>query len=81
MSFRFLLGLGLGAELPVAHAMLPEFLPKNARGRYVAVMEGLLPVGYYYRWNYRVFCPSVSRLALGFCRGIITCFMAIFHPA
>lgn len=45
MSFRFLLGLGLGAELPVAHAMLPEFLPKSARGRYVAVMEGLLPVG------------------------------------
>lgn len=43
--FRFLLGLGLGAELPVATAMLPEFLPKHARGRYVAVMEGLLPVG------------------------------------
>jgi MFS transporter, putative metabolite:H+ symporter len=43
--FRFLLGLGLGAELPVAHATLPEFLPKNARGRYVAIMEGLLPVG------------------------------------
>lgn len=43
--FRFLLGMGLGAELPVAHAMLPEFLPKSARGRYVAIMEGLLPVG------------------------------------
>ncbi|MGD0626736.1 MAG: MFS transporter, partial [Thermodesulfobacteriota bacterium] len=43
--FRFLLGLGLGSELPVAHAMMPEFLPKQARGRYVAVMEGLLPVG------------------------------------
>jgi putative MFS transporter len=42
--FRFLLGLGLGSELPVAHAMLPEFLPKQARGRYVAVMEGLLPL-------------------------------------
>jgi putative MFS transporter len=43
--FRFMLGMGLGAELPVAHAMLPEFLPKNARGRYVAIMEGLLPLG------------------------------------
>ncbi|MGA7579216.1 MAG: MFS transporter [Desulfobaccales bacterium] len=43
--FRFLLGVGLGAELPVATATLPEFLPKNARGRYVAIMEGLLPVG------------------------------------
>ena len=43
--FRFLLGVGLGAELPVATATLPEFLPKHARGRYVAIMEGLLPVG------------------------------------
>lgn len=43
--FRFLLGMGLGSELPVANAMLPEFLPKHARGRYVAIMEGLLPVG------------------------------------
>jgi putative MFS transporter len=43
--FRFLLGLGLGAELPVANAMLPEFLPKDKRGQYCAIMEGLLPVG------------------------------------
>ena len=43
--FRFLLGLGLGMELPAAHAMLPEFFPKESRGRWVAFMEGLLPVG------------------------------------
>jgi putative MFS transporter len=43
--FRFLLGVGLGSELPVATAMLPELLPKTHRGRYVAIMEGLLPVG------------------------------------
>ncbi|WP_407314078.1 MFS transporter [Desulfosporosinus sp. SB140] len=42
---RILLGFGLGAEIPVAAAMLPELLPKDSRGRYVAVMEGLLPVG------------------------------------
>lgn len=43
--FRFLLGVGLGAEYPVANAMLPEFLPKKARGRYMTVMEGLAPIG------------------------------------
>jgi putative MFS transporter len=43
--FRFLLGMGLGMELPAAHAMLPEFFPKESRGRWVAFMEGLLPVG------------------------------------
>lgn len=45
LVFRFLLGLGLGAEYPVANAMLPEFLPKDYRGRYMTVMEGLAPVG------------------------------------
>lgn len=45
LLFRFLLGLGLGAEYPVANAMVPEFLPKRARGRYLTVMEGLAPVG------------------------------------
>ena len=43
--FRFLLGMGLGMELPAAHAMLPEFFPKESRGRWVAFMEGLLPLG------------------------------------
>jgi len=43
--FRFLLGMGLGMELPAAHAMLPEFFPTRSRGRWVAFMEGLLPVG------------------------------------
>ncbi|MGA2963349.1 MAG: MFS transporter [Candidatus Korobacteraceae bacterium] len=44
-SFRFLLGMGLGMELPAAHAMLPEFFPTKSRGRWVAFMEGLLPLG------------------------------------
>lgn len=43
--FRFLLGLGLGAEYPVANAMLSEFLPVKSRGRYLTIMEGLAPVG------------------------------------
>lgn len=45
LIFRFLLGVGLGAEYPVANAMLPEFLPKSSRGRYMTVMEGLAPIG------------------------------------
>lgn len=45
LVFRFLLGVGLGAEYPVANAMLPEFLPAKSRGRYMTVMEGLAPIG------------------------------------
>jgi putative MFS transporter len=44
--FRFFLGFGLGAELPVATTMLSEILSKSSRGKYVAIMEGLLPIGY-----------------------------------
>lgn len=43
--FRFLLGLGLGAEYPVANAMLSEFLPVKVRGRWLTLMEGLSPIG------------------------------------
>lgn len=43
---RFILGIGLGAQLAAAHAMLPEFLPKSVRGRWVSLMEGLAPIGF-----------------------------------
>ena len=43
--FRFLIGLGLGAEYPVANAMISEFLPTKVRGRWLTVMEGLAPIG------------------------------------
>jgi len=45
LIFRFFLGLGLGASYPIAITMLPEFLPKQARGRYLTVLEGLAPIG------------------------------------
>lgn len=45
-SFRLLLGIGMGAEFPVAAALLSEFMPSTRRGRYVALMEGTWPVGF-----------------------------------
>ncbi|WP_020106993.1 MFS transporter [Nocardia sp. 348MFTsu5.1] len=45
-SFRFLLGIGMGAEFPVAAALLSEFVPSAKRGRYVALMEGAWPIGF-----------------------------------
>lgn len=43
--FRFVIGLGLGAQLAAAHAFLPEFVPTKIRGQWTALMEGLSPVG------------------------------------
>ena len=46
MVFRFLIGVGVGGEAPVAQAFVSEFLPAKVRGRYIAIMEGFWAVGF-----------------------------------
>ena len=46
MAFRFLIGIGVGGEAPVAQALVSEFVPAAVRGRYVAIMEGFWAVGF-----------------------------------
>src|ERR1700722_10871502 len=35
--FRFIMGLGLGAELAIRYATISEFIPARSRGRWVAI--------------------------------------------
>lgn len=44
-TFRFILGLGLGAQLPVALAYLSEILPSQKRGKYISLYQMFLPFG------------------------------------
>lgn len=44
--FRFLVGLGLGAELPVASTLVSEFAPPRIRGRVVVILESFWAVGW-----------------------------------
>src|SRR3954451_19166019 len=44
--FRFLVGLGLGAELPVAFTLVSEFAPARIRGRIVVILESFWAVGW-----------------------------------
>lgn len=44
--FRFLVGLGLGAELPVASTLVSEFAPPRIRGRVVVLLEAFWAVGW-----------------------------------
>lgn len=46
LVFRFLIGLGLGAELPVASTLVAEFAPARIRGRTVVVLEAFWAVGW-----------------------------------
>lgn len=43
---RFVIGLGMGAEFPVAQAMLTELVPAHSRGRLLALLEGFWPIGF-----------------------------------
>ncbi|MDJ1370549.1 MFS transporter [Gulosibacter molinativorax] len=46
MAFRFIVGLGLGAELPVASTLVSEFAPRKIRGRMVVWLEAFWAVGW-----------------------------------
>ncbi|HET7399168.1 MAG TPA: MFS transporter [Intrasporangium sp.] len=43
---RFVVGLGLGAELPVASTLVSEYSPSAIRGRMVVVLEAFWAVGW-----------------------------------
>lgn len=44
--FRFLVGLGLGGELPVAATLVTEYIPGRARGRFMVLLESFWAVGW-----------------------------------
>src|SRR5690625_2428801 len=46
IALRFIVGLGLGAELPVASTLISEFAPRRIRGRVVVILEGFWAVGW-----------------------------------
>ena len=43
---RFFIGLGMGAEFPVAQSLVSEFIPSRQRGKYIAWLEGFWPLGF-----------------------------------
>ena len=46
MTLRFLVGLGLGAELPVASTLVSEYSPRRIRGRMVVALESFWAAGW-----------------------------------
>ena len=46
IALRFIVGLGLGAELPVASTLVSEFAPKAIRGRVVVALESFWALGW-----------------------------------
>src|SRR5690554_3953766 len=46
IALRFVVGLGLGAELPVASTLVSEFSPPRIRGRIIVILESFWAVGW-----------------------------------
>lgn len=46
IMFRFIVGIGLGAELPIASTLVSEFAPTRIRGRVVVALEAFWAVGW-----------------------------------
>ena len=46
LVLRFLVGLGLGAELPVASTYVSEFAPARIRGRVIVILEAFWALGW-----------------------------------
>lgn len=46
VALRFIVGIGLGAELPVASTLISEFAPRRVRGSMVVLLEAFWAVGW-----------------------------------
>lgn len=46
LVFRFLVGFGLGGELPVAATLMSEYAPSSLRGRFIVLLESFWGVGW-----------------------------------
>ncbi len=46
LVFRFLVGFGLGGELPVAATLMSEYAPSALRGRFIVLLESFWGVGW-----------------------------------
>ena len=46
LFFRFLVGFGLGGELPVAATLMTEYAPSHLRGRFIVLLESFWGVGW-----------------------------------
>jgi len=46
IAARFVMGLGLGAEIVVGYSTMTEFVPPQSRGRWMAFMAFLVVAGF-----------------------------------
>jgi len=78
LFFRFLVGFGLGGQLPVAVTLVGEFSPAKYRGRFLVLLESFWAVGWLlaaviaylviptYGWSIAFFLGALPALYVGY---------------
>ncbi|MBF7681774.1 MFS transporter [Acinetobacter sp. B5B] len=46
LLFRFIVGIGLGGQLPVAVSLVSEYMPAQVRGRFIVLLESFWGLGW-----------------------------------
>lgn len=46
LVFRFMVGVGLGGQLPVAVSLVSEYMPAHVRGRFIVLLESFWGLGW-----------------------------------
>lgn len=46
LVFRFIVGIGLGGQLPVAVTLVSEYVPAHVRGRFIVLLESFWGLGW-----------------------------------
>ncbi|UJH69467.1 MFS transporter [Ornithinimicrobium sp. INDO-MA30-4] len=80
LLLRFIVGLGLGAELPVASTLVSELSPTKIRGRMVVILEAFWAVGWIMAalLGYFVVQPFDNGWRYAFLVGLVPAFYAIY---
>lgn len=83
MAFRFLQGVGLGGEVPIAAVYISELARTNVRGRFVMLYELIFPVGIVAAslvglwvvptlgWQYMFFIGAIPAVMVLFLRAVL----------
>ncbi|HYI59904.1 MAG TPA: MFS transporter [Microlunatus sp.] len=79
LVLRFIVGLGLGAELPVASTLVSEYAPARIRGRIVVALEAFWALGWLLAAviGYLVVPSSAAGWRWAFALGMVPAFYAV----
>lgn len=79
LVFRFFVGVGLGAQLPVAVTLVSEYVPAKVRGRFIVLLESFWGLGWLAAALVSYFFIPQYGWHSAFLIGGLPIFLCVFH--